>query len=100
MFHRFRELLARPPDDLSKGYPRHQPTKQSADGVVGEIAQRQDVTKRFMAKIASRAAAAGLLTTQLGTGGGLTLTQPADKITLLQILEDIEWPHGSQPMHL
>ena len=50
---------------------------------VGEIAQRQDVTKPFMAKIASQAAAAGLLTTQRGTGGGLALTQPADKITLL-----------------
>ncbi len=57
---------------------------------VGEIAQRQDVTKPFMAKIASQAAAAGLLTTQRGTGGGLALTQPADKITLLQIVEAIE----------
>ncbi len=57
---------------------------------VGEIARRQDVTKPFMSKIASQAAAAGLLTTQRGTGGGLALTQPADKITLLQILEAIE----------
>ena len=59
---------------------------------VGEIAQRQDVTKPFMAKIASQAAAAGLLTTQRGTGGGLALTQSADKITLLQILESIDGP--------
>ncbi len=59
---------------------------------VGEIAQRQDVTKPFMAKIASQVAAAGLLTTQRGTGGGLALTQPPDKITLLQILEAIDGP--------
>ncbi len=59
---------------------------------IGEIAQRQDVTKPFMAKIASQAATAGLLTTQRGTGGGLALTQPADKITLLQILEAIDGP--------
>ncbi len=59
---------------------------------VGEIAQRQDVSKPFMAKIASQAAAAGLLTTRRGTGGGLALTQPADKITLLQIVEAIDGP--------
>lgn len=59
---------------------------------VGEIAQRQDVAKPFMAKIASQVAAAGLLTTRRGAGGGLALTQSADKITLLQILEAIDGP--------
>ncbi len=59
---------------------------------VGEIAQRQDVTKPFIAKITSQAAAAGLLATQRGTGGGLALTQPAEKITILQILEAIGGP--------
>ncbi len=59
---------------------------------VSEITQRQDVTEPFMAKIASQVAVAGLVVTQRGTGGGLALAQPADKITLLQIIEAIDGP--------
>ena len=59
---------------------------------VGEVAQRQDVAKPFMAKIASQAAVAGLVVTHRGTGGGLALAQPADSITMLQIIEAIDGP--------
>ncbi len=59
---------------------------------IGEVAQRQDVPKPFMAKIASQAAVAGLMVTQRGTGGGLALGQPADSITMLQIVEAIDGP--------
>ncbi len=59
---------------------------------VGEITQHQDVAEPFMAKIASQAAVAGLVVTHRGTGGGLVLAQPADKITLLQIIEAIDGP--------
>ncbi len=59
---------------------------------VGVIAQRQDVTRPFMAKIASQATVAGLLTTQRGKGGGLALSQSSDKITLMQILEAMDGP--------
>ncbi len=59
---------------------------------IGEIAQRQDVPEPFMAKIASQAAVAGLMVTQRGTGGGLALGQPADSITMLQIVEAIDGP--------
>ncbi len=59
---------------------------------IGEIAQRQDVPEPFMAKIASQAAVAGLVVTQRGTGGGLALAQPADSITMLQIVEAIDGP--------
>ncbi len=59
---------------------------------VGEITQRQDVAEPFMAKIASQAAVAGLVVTHRGTGGGLALAQPADSITMLQIVEAIDGP--------
>ncbi len=59
---------------------------------VGEITQRQDVAEPFMAKIASQAAVAGLVVTRRGTGGGLALAQPADSITMLQIVEAIDGP--------
>ena len=59
---------------------------------VGEITQRQDVAEPFMAKIVSQAAVAGLVATHRGTGGGLTLAQPADSITMLKIIEAIDGP--------
>jgi Rrf2 family protein len=59
---------------------------------VGEVTQRQDVAEPFMAKIASQAAVAGLVVTHRGTGGGLALAQPADSITMLQIIEAIDGP--------
>ncbi len=59
---------------------------------VGEITRRQDVAEPFMAKIASQAAVAGLVVTHRGTGGGLALAQPADSITMLQIIEAIDGP--------
>ena len=59
---------------------------------VGEITQRQDVAEPFMAKITSQAAVAGLVVTHRGTGGGLALAQPADSITMLQIIEAIDGP--------
>ncbi len=59
---------------------------------ISEIAQRQDVPEPFMAKIASQAAVAGLMVTQRGAGGGLALDQPADSITMLQIVEAIDGP--------
>ncbi len=57
---------------------------------IGEIAQRQNLPTPFMAKIASQTAAAGLLSTRRGTGGGLAIARPADEITLLQIIEAID----------
>ncbi len=59
---------------------------------VGEITQRQDVAEPFLAKIASQVAVAGLVVTYRGTGGGLALAQPADSITMLQIIEAIDGP--------
>ncbi len=59
---------------------------------IGEIARRQGLPKPFMSKIASQAATAELLAARRGTGGGLALARPADKITLLQIIEAIDGP--------
>lgn len=60
---------------------------------IGEIARRQNLPAPFMAKIASQAAAAaGLLSTWRGAGGGLAISRPADEITLLQIIEAIDGP--------
>ncbi|MEE8414263.1 MAG: Rrf2 family transcriptional regulator [Dehalococcoidales bacterium] len=59
---------------------------------IGNIARRQSLPEPFMAKIASQVAAAGLLDTWRGKGGGLAMARPADEINLLQIIESIDGP--------
>ncbi len=59
---------------------------------VKEVAQRQDVPERFMAKIATQAVAAGLVAAYRGTGGGLALARAAGSITLLEVVESASRP--------
>ena len=60
--------------------------------IVSEIAERQHIPAYFLAKIVPKLAHAGLLRTSLGASGGVALGMPADKISLLQIIEAIDGP--------
>lgn len=57
-----------------------------------EIADRQNIPGPFLAKIISQLSLAGLVTTQRGAGGGVTLARPAANISLLQVIEALEGP--------
>jgi len=57
-----------------------------------EIAERQDIPRVFLTKIVAQLTRAGLLRTYRGAAGGVTLAQPADQITLLDIVEAVEGP--------
>ncbi|MDP3879768.1 MAG: Rrf2 family transcriptional regulator [Dehalococcoidales bacterium] len=59
---------------------------------VKEVARRQKVPERFMAKIVTQAVAAGLVETYRGTGGGLALAGDAESVTLLEIVESAGRP--------
>ena len=67
----------------------------AGDGVpvsARQIARRQLVPYPFLRKIASSLASAGFVDTRRGRGGGITLAQPAEGITLRQIVEAMEGP--------
>lgn len=57
-----------------------------------EIAEHQGVSQAFLQKIVQRLVQAGLLRTQRGASGGVTLSQAPADINLRQIVEAMEGP--------
>ncbi|MFQ5473656.1 MAG: RrF2 family transcriptional regulator, partial [Dehalococcoidia bacterium] len=55
-----------------------------------EVARRQDVPYQFLRKVARSLVAAGLLVSNRGTGGGLSLARPPDSVTMLDIVDALE----------
>ncbi len=58
----------------------------------GTIAKEKSIPPSFLAKIVSQLSVAGLLQTSRGAKGGVTLAKPAEKITLLDVVEAIDGP--------
>ena len=57
-----------------------------------DIARTLKVSETHLAKVLQRLGRAGLVLSLRGPGGGFTLTQPPESITLLKIYEAIEGP--------
>lgn len=55
-----------------------------------DVAERQEVSKKYLEHIVARLEAEGLLRTLRGAGGGLALTRPPSQITILDILFALE----------
>jgi len=58
--------------------------------VTREIAERQRVPRVFLTKIVAQLASHGMLRTQRGKGGGVTLGKRAEDINLLDVIEAFE----------
>lgn len=64
----------------------------------GTIAQISDISKKwtipekFLRKIVARLCRAGLIKSHRGVHGGISLSRPPEKITLLEVVEEIEGP--------
>jgi Rrf2 family protein len=55
-----------------------------------DIAQRQAIPENYLVKIVNRLAQAELLQTYRGTEGGVVLARPAEKISMLEIIQALE----------
>lgn len=60
--------------------------------LLGNIAESTDVPKALLAKIFQQFGKVGLVHSARGAGGGFTLARPAEKISLLEIIEAVEGP--------
>ena len=58
--------------------------------MIEEISASENIPRSFLAKIVQSLAHAGVVESQRGVGGGFRLARPADKITMLQLMEAIE----------
>ncbi|KPL02124.1 MAG: hypothetical protein AMJ73_09155 [candidate division Zixibacteria bacterium SM1_73] len=59
---------------------------------LSEISRAEHLPEKFLAKIFQNLARSGLLRSHRGAGGGFTLTRPANRITVKELLESIEGP--------
>ena len=57
-----------------------------------EIAKAQSVPREYLAKIVQSLAKAGIVRTQRGVGGGISLARPPEEINMFDVLEAIEGP--------
>ncbi len=63
---------------------------RGASTSIKELTDRLGVPYHFLAKILQSLAIKGLLVSQKGPSGGFQLAQPAEKITLFQIVEAVD----------
>jgi Rrf2 family iron-sulfur cluster assembly transcriptional regulator len=59
---------------------------------IKEIADSQFVPRNYLAKILQKLAAAEIVDTRRGVGGGISLARPAAEITMLDVIEAVEGP--------
>lgn len=57
---------------------------------VGEIAERFQIARNHLVKVANRLGQLGYVETVRGKGGGLRLGKPADQVVLGQVVRDME----------
>jgi Rrf2 family protein len=61
---------------------------------INKIAEREKLSREYLAKILKRLVQKGLLISSLGLHGGYKLAKPAKDISFLDILEAIEGPYN------
>jgi Rrf2 family nitric oxide-sensitive transcriptional repressor len=57
---------------------------------IAAVAERTLVPKPYLAKILQTLTRAGIVTARRGTCGGVSLTRPADQVTLLEVVNAVE----------
>jgi Rrf2 family protein len=64
-----------------------------------EISKKYNIPLEYLLKIMQQLVKAGLLRSKRGPRGGFSLGKPANKITMLQVIEAVDGPFVSQ-LHL
>ena len=63
---------------------------------VKELAERRQIPDQFLEQLFSTLRRAGLLTSHRGSKGGYTLARPADKITVLEVVQALDGKVGQE----
>lgn len=63
---------------------------------IAELARRGEIPAQFLEQLFGTLRRAGLLRSQRGVRGGYTLARPASEITVLEVVEHLDGPLGSE----
>lgn len=69
------------------------PEARDAPRLIAEVAHCTGIPRAYLAKIVNRLVREGLVSARRGHRGGITLARPAERISLLNIVEAVEGPH-------
>ncbi len=70
--------------------------RRGSSASVQELADTMDIPQAYLAKLVPLLVRVGILATQRGRGGGVSLAKPAVTITLKEIIEAVEGPTALQ----
>lgn len=59
---------------------------------ISDISRSWDIPEKFLRKIVARLAKGGLVKSNRGAHGGVALAKPAEEISLLEVIEEVEGP--------
>ena len=65
-------------------------TRPGEPATTGEVAERTRVPAPYLAKILQSLSRAGVVRSQRGVGGGVTLAKPPDELTILEVVNAVE----------
>jgi len=68
----------------------HLASKSPQAQTTDEIAQTTRVPRAYLSKVLQGLARGGIVQSQRGLGGGVTLSQPPDELTILQVVNAVE----------
>src|SRR3954470_7394194 len=63
---------------------------------IKELAERREIPEQFLEQLFSTLRRAGLLSSHRGMRGGYTLSQPADEITVLEVVQALDGKVGAE----
>jgi Rrf2 family protein len=73
------------------------PSDNGASQTLGQIAAGTQVPSGYLSKVLQQLARAGIVSSQRGLGGGFQLAQPAQKITVYDVVQPVD-PIGRIPV--
>src|SRR5262252_7720125 len=68
----------------------HMADRASASRTTGQIATATRVPRAYLSKVLQALAQAGVVHSQRGVGGGITLTKPPAELTILEVVNAVE----------
>ncbi|HEX3801660.1 MAG TPA: Rrf2 family transcriptional regulator [Solirubrobacteraceae bacterium] len=63
---------------------------------IGELARRGDIPAQFLEQLFATLRRAGMLKSQRGVKGGYSFAKPAPQISVLEVVEQLDGPLGSE----